>query len=92
MSKIDEELNAFDDELNKLKLTHKVEYSQSSIDDIDGEQIGIINDNVLYELRGNAIIKYLNIKLGSSELPRFSCVSHKLNLAIRHAINNHPGF
>ncbi len=34
-------------------------------------------------------IKNLKIKIGSSNLPRFCCACHKLNLAVRHPIESH---
>jgi hypothetical protein len=34
-------------------------------------------------------IRNLRIKLGSFDIPRFCCACHKLNLAVRHAIESH---
>ncbi len=33
-----------------------------------------------------------NLSQGSSDIPRFSCACHKLNLAVRHAISKHSNF
>lgn len=48
------------------------------------------NDSIdFYDLnKGNPLID-LRIKLGSDELPRISCASHKLNLAVRGAMVKH---
>lgn len=34
----------------------------------------------------------LNIEIDNNSIKRFSCAAHKLNLAIRHAIELHPEF
>lgn len=34
-------------------------------------------------------LKDLSIKLGTYELPRFSCAAHKMNIAVRRAITSH---
>jgi hypothetical protein len=48
--------------------------------------------DIHYDLTKGKPITDLNIKLGSSDLPRFSCACHKLNLSIRHAITKHKYF
>ena len=42
-----------------------------------------------YDLENNQIIKELNIKLGSDEIPRYQCANHKLDLVARKAIKFH---
>lgn len=44
-----------------------------------------------YDLNRGQPIKTLSIKIGSNELPRFQCANHKLNLAIRRAIDLNDG-
>ena len=46
-----------------------------------------------YDLQSNAeLITCLELKIGSKSIPRFSCVCHKGNLAIRKAIKASPYF
>ena len=51
----------------------------------------IVDDNIIM-LDGdseNLPVTYLSMTIGSNAIPRFNCACHKLNLAIRWAINNH---
>ena len=45
--------------------------------------------NQFYDLNKGQPLKKMSITLGSSDLPRFSCANHKLNLAVRHALSLH---
>ena len=42
-----------------------------------------------YENRDHGSLRDLTIKLGTIELPRFSCAAHKMNIAVRKAILSH---
>jgi len=47
------------------------------------------NEAEIYDFSKGAILKELNISIGSSRLPRFQCACHKLNIAVRTSISNH---
>ena len=43
-----------------------------------------------YDLERGSIIHDLNITIGSTEIPRYNCAAHKINLVIRKAIKATP--
>ncbi len=47
-------------------------------------------ENYHYQRTGSKKLKDLVINLGSADIFRISCVNHKINLAIRSAIIQHP--
>lgn len=86
------ELITVDDEVNRLVFSNNIKLKDTS-NLIDDARLNLSYDhdfNQYYDLAKGKPLKDLNIKLGSAELPRFSCANHKLNLAVRHAITNHP--
>ena len=42
-----------------------------------------------YDLSKGATLETLNIEIGANQITRYSCGNHKLNLAVRHAIQLH---
>jgi len=46
-------------------------------------------EETMYLSRNHGSLNNLNIKLGTNELPRFSCAAHKMNIAVRKAILSH---
>ncbi len=58
-----------------------IQANQDSIQHSDNDQYAFDN--------GGRTFEELSIKLGSSEIPRFSCANHKCNIAVRKAIKQH---
>ena len=88
------ELDTVDNDINRLEFIKTIKLKDPS-DLIDQARLNISYDydfNQYYDLNKGKPLKNLSIKLGSDELPRFSCANHKLNLAVRHAISMHPQF
>lgn len=48
------------------------------------------DESTEYDLNRGEIIENLELKLESNVIPRFSCSAHKMNLAVRKAINATP--
>ena len=59
--------NPMESDLNVLREPTGVEFDQ-------------IDEEDLYLDQDHGSLKNLNIKLGTSELPRFSCAAHKMNI------------
>ena len=84
-SEVDREIDISLNDTNNLKYQHAVKYKIS-----ENEIEETLNDEVNhYDLSKGTPISTLNIQIDRNEIKRFSCGNHKLNLAIRHAIQAH---
>ena len=82
-SEVDREIEISLNDTNNLKYQHAVKYKIS-----ENEIEETLNDEVNHLSKGTPI-STLNIQIDGNEIKRFSCGNHKLNLAIRHAIQAH---
>ena len=73
-------------EVNSIEFEQIVEISQTNQSNV--EEIDYDFDQH-YDLSRGTPMTNLEIRLGSSILPRYSCACHKLDLAIRHALEKH---
>lgn len=84
---VDSEIRDIEKSILDLKISNLIE------DDSNDQDMAIQIENDFsekyYDYSKGSPIKNLKIKLGSSDLPRFCCACHKLNLAFRHAIESH---
>lgn len=82
------ELNEIENVVNGLEFAQKINLNSNDTENNE-TLLCEINDEAFYDLTKGTPLESFTIKLGSDELPRFSCANHKLNLAVRHAIENH---
>ena len=47
-----------------------------------------VDDNLIYDLEIHKLFDDLTITLGASEIPRFSCACHKLNIVINQLLTS----
>lgn len=75
-------------EVDSLKFTKTVRFDEKV--NVNIEPLEISQDKSLscddYDFTLGQLINILNIELGSSKIPRYSCGNHKLNIAVRNAI------
>ncbi|CAF0713084.1 unnamed protein product [Brachionus calyciflorus] len=85
-SNVQMEVTEITNEINSLTFTSNISFdvkNESSIEEIE------LDFERFYDLNKGQPINNLTLKIGSNELPRFSCSCHKLNLAVRHAMESH---
>jgi hypothetical protein len=75
--------NTYDKITNENNQNHGIVFELSDSEEFDR----LVNYDVNETFQP---IHNLEINLGSDDLPRFSCVNHKLNLVVRSAIARHP--
>jgi hypothetical protein len=84
-SEVDREIDISLNDTNNLKYQHAVQYKIS-----ENEIEETLNDEVNhYDSSIGALISFVHYQIDGNEIKRFSCGNHKLNLAIRHAIQAH---
>ena len=91
---VDTEINGLKRDAGFLQFNSIETSSDWIIDNYNNEEAdsGELNGNVSdddYDLTKGNPVRSLVINLGSSDLPRFSCGNHKLNIGIKRAIKNH---
>ena len=82
------EINEIESDLLKLVYKNKFQMSSKPVAKKNLEEINYDFD-IHYDLNKGTPIKNLSINIGESDLPRFSCACHKVNLAVRHSISRH---
>ncbi|RNA44646.1 hypothetical protein BpHYR1_017604 [Brachionus plicatilis] len=85
VASITKEINDIVTHLETLKFNNNIQLSARPTEKI----LKQIQYNDEYDLTGGSPITELNLKIGSNKIPRFQCACHKLNFAIKHAIDNH---
>ncbi len=72
-----------------MTFTNPVGLAQTSVNTCPADFIVNREDeNSLYLLDAKKLFEDFEIRLGSFEVPRFSCACHKLNIVIQSAIEN----
>lgn len=82
------EIDQINNEVNSISFSNPI--SISNTNRFQTETVNFGNDeNQMYDLTIGEPTTDLKIRLGTSELPRFSCACHKLNICLRNAIARH---
>jgi len=86
----DKEINEIIQSFNALIFSQPLVTApiQPEINGGDSDSGNSDSESRIYDLTKGAILKVLNISMGSTDLPRFQCACHKLNIAVRTAISN----
>lgn len=85
---VNTEISAAWKEINETQLEHLLVYSASSSrtrTDLTFNQL----EEDLYSTTNHCSLENLTIQMGTSDLPRFACSAHKMNVAVRRAVTSH---
>ena len=88
MDSVDCEIENLNEELGKIDYTYSIANIETPLEFTQRETEPSDDDTQIYYLDQHKLFEDLSIKLGSSNLPRFSCACHKLNIVIHSAMNN----
>jgi hypothetical protein len=82
----DEEYSVKVNELDSYEFKNPLEYVSKSASDQPALNITDQSYDSEYNLEKGSLLTDISLKIGSSEIPRFSCAAHKINLVVRKAI------
>ena len=85
---VESEISNLNEEFSKLDYEYPIRITEKPLEFIQREREPTDDDTQIYHLGHHKLFTDLSIKLGSSNLPRFSCACHKLNIVIHSAMNN----
>ncbi len=88
VSPLDLEIREIITDLNELTFAERIGINTSNRISVEPETIQFSDSE--YNLEKGYPVKDLEIELGTSKLPRFQCACHKLNIAVRLAIEKSP--
>lgn len=77
-----------------INILNKIQFEEDEVEGFDEGEQNLISffdpdESNEYDLSKGELITDLVINLGTDDLPRFSCASHKCNIAVRLAIKSH---
>ena len=87
---LEEDIREVISDESQTQYSNVVQTTTNPVSDADSDEEEInFNFQEEYDLQTNQIIKDLNINLGSSDLPRYQCANHKLDIVGRKAVKLH---
>lgn len=87
LDSIDSDLNALKTKLNGFQFNNRIFNRQTDATPYNADPLPEEAFDYLYDKRiSSAFRPTLEITLGTSQLPRFCCACHKMNLVVRKAI------
>ena len=87
-TEVDKEIEEAIIDCNSVRYTHPI---KREFQDFQEAEIVVEFDKHHYNLNKGSPIENLIIEIGGNKIARYSCGNHKLNLALRHAIQLHEG-
>jgi hypothetical protein len=86
---VEAEITHLNTELNQMTFTNPVSLAQTSVNTCPTDfTVNWEDEDSLYLLGVKKLFEDFKIRLGSFDVPRFSCACHKLNIVIQSAIEN----
>jgi hypothetical protein len=87
-TEVDKEIEEAIIDCNSVRYTHPI---KREFQDFQEAEIVVEFDQHHYNLNKGSPIEKLTIEIGGNKIARYSCGNHKLNLALRHAIQLQEG-
>lgn len=85
-SDVDNEIDDAMKDSSSIKYVHPIKHENQNC---QAKEINYSFDSLHYKLNNSSPLESLDIEIGGNKIGRFSCGNHKLNLAVRHAIQLH---
>ena len=87
---IEEEIESALEDVIEMAVTHT---NETDVNDNTTNMPSInVNDGSQYDLHKGAPLEKLDLKIGETDVKRFHCGNHKLNVALRQAFELHEEF
>lgn len=75
-------------QLRKFRFQNKIRTQNTSLSGNNIEPYENVVDETEYDLSKHELLKDLELEIGSNKYPRFNCAAHKINLAVRKAVES----
>jgi hypothetical protein len=86
---VDEEVNNIEEEEEEDNVISSENATPVSNEHLQNEEEINFDYDQYYDTSRGQPIENLDLTIGSNRIPRYSCANHKLNLAVRHALETH---